>query len=143
MEIYTDGSARPNPGPGGSGIVIIKNNELIAKISIKSESITTNNQMELNAVICAFDYISKNVNVDLFTDSQYVQKGLTEWSNNWIKNGWKTSTNEPVKNAEQWKKLIELRKNFPLVKIKWIKAHNGHIWNTLADELAGAWSTDL
>nr|QBK87883.1 MAG: ribonuclease H [Marseillevirus LCMAC202] len=132
---YTDGSASPNPGPGGAGSVILCNDKVIAEL-VHTGGNTTNNRMELYALIMTYPHLPTDESVTLYTDSQYVQKGLTEWIHGWIKRNWQTSAKKPVKNKELWQQLIVLRNEYPNVKIEWIKAHNGHKWNERADELA-------
>ena len=134
-EAYIDGSADPNPGPGGAGAVILCNGEIVTKL-IHAGGKTTNNQMELYALIMTFPHLPKDEPVILYTDSEYVQKGLTEWIHCWIKRGWRTAAKKPVKNKELWQRLLVLQGERPNVKIKWIKAHSGHKWNDFADELA-------
>lgn len=134
--VYTDGSANPNPGPGGAGAIILYKNEQYIELS-HCGGLTTNNQMELYALIMTFPWLPKDTSIWLYTDSEYVQKGLNCWCKNWIRNGWKTANNKDVKNKELWQRLITLQKEYPLVSIRWIKAHNGHKWNERADQLAG------
>lgn len=133
--IYTDGSCHGNPGPGGWGVYIEKGNvgkdiELYGK-----SSYTTNNQMELRAAIVATQLIINNEEVTIYTDSQYVIKGITEWIIGWKKNGWKTSQKKPVKNVELW---VELDKGMTGKKINWVwvKGHDNNPGNSKADELA-------
>ena len=133
--VYTDGSASPNPGPGGAGSVILFKNKVIVEL-VHAGGKTTNNRMELYALIMTFPHLPNNVPVTLYTDSEYVQKGINEWIANWIKRGWRTAGNKPVQNQELWKELLNLQKRHPQVTIKWIKAHSGHKWNDRADELA-------
>ncbi len=133
--VYTDGSASPNPGPGGAGAVILYNDQVVVEL-VHTGGQTTNNKMELYALIMTFPNLPKNESVTLFTDSEYVQKGITEWSSGWIKRGWRTAAKKPVKNKELWQELIALQRNYPNVTIKWIKAHAGHKWNEHADKLA-------
>lgn len=135
LKVYTDGSARPNPGPGGAGAVIVDDDVAIIEL-VHAGGETTNNRMELYALIMTYPHLPKDKPVTLYTDSQYVQKGLTEWIDNWLRHDWKTSAGKPVKNDDLWRKLLKLRKEFPNVKISWIKAHNGHKWNEHADKLA-------
>ncbi len=132
---YTDGSCRPNPGPGGAGAVILYNNKVFLQL-VHAGGETTNNRMELYALIMTYPYLPKESPAIIHTDSQYVQKGLTEWINGWIQRRWRTSTGKPVKNEALWRQLLKLRKERPKVKIEWIKAHAGHEWNERADELA-------
>jgi ribonuclease HI len=128
--IYTDGSASPNPGPGGAGVVILKDDVVIKEL-IHSGGQTTNNRMELQAVIMALQWTAIKDPVNIFTDSQYVQKGLTEWIPIWKKRNWKK-----VKNDDLWRQLDQLWTTHQNVQIKWVKAHAGHTWNERADQLA-------
>lgn len=130
-EIYTDGSARPNPGPGGAGVVIVHNGKLVAELAHAGGKFTTNNRMELLAMILAYKLLPKGVPATVHTDSQYVQRGLTEWIDGWIAKGWKK-----VLNPELWQELLEHKKANPQVEIKWVKAHAGNKWNEYADMLA-------
>jgi ribonuclease HI len=97
---------------------------------------TTNNKMELHALIMTFPHLPHDEPVILFTDSQYVQKGLTEWTKGWVKRGWLTASGGRVKNREQWQELLRLAGEYPNVEVRWVKAHNGDRWNERADELA-------
>jgi len=154
LEIYTDGSSLGNPGPGGWGVVIINNEEPTSTtggLKIKNdielgggEKNTTNNRMELQAVIEAFKYISTlkdQINeikkVNIFADSNYVLLGITSWVNNWEKNGWRTANKKEVLNQDLWKELIILVRIYGN-KINWgkVKGHSGHIYNDKADEIA-------
>ena len=142
---YTDGSSSPNPGPGGAGSVILKDGKVYAELT-HTGGLTTNNKMELYAVIMTFPHLPKDKPAILYTDSQYVQKGLTEWVCGWVKRNWKTAGGQAVKNQELWQRLLKLQKEYPKVEIKWIKAHQdklplaerieGWEWNVRADELA-------
>lgn len=136
-EIWTDGACKGNPGKGGWGVVI-KRGKSIVKLS-GSQAVSTNNQMELQAAIEALKYISKNTNINndvhITTDSTYVKNGITEWIKAWVSNGWKTKQRKPVKNVGLWKELDILNKKYH-VKWHWVKAHNGHPENTMADKLA-------
>ena len=120
IKIYTDGSCLNNPGNGGWA-AIINDNEIIKKIS-GSVKDTTNNKMELMAPIMALQEIDKNNEIEIYTDSQYVRLGITEWIHKWIKNNWQTSKKEPVKNKELWMQLYELTKSYK-IKWIWVKAH--------------------
>lgn len=133
--VYTDGSASPNPGPGGAGVVYVKDSKVIKKLVHKGGE-TTNNRMELFAVIMSFKYINKQEETIIYTDSSYVQKGITDWIKKWIKNDWKTSNKKDVKNKDLWIKLHERLEKHDNVKIQWIKGHNSDKWNDIADELA-------
>ena len=133
IKIYTDGSCLNNPGNGGWA-AIINDNEIIKKIS-GSVKDTTNNRMELMAPIMALQEIDKNNEIEIYTDSQYVRLGVTEWIHKWIKNNWQTSKKEPVKNKELWMQLYELTKSYK-IKWIWVKAHAGNALNEEVDLLA-------
>jgi ribonuclease HI len=132
-EIYTDGACRGNPGRGGWGAVLrYKGHE---KTLYGAEPLTTNNRMELMAAICALESLKRPCRVRLTTDSQYVQKGITEWMVNWKRNGWKTAAKKPVKNADLWLRLDTAISGHQ-IQWEWVKGHSGHPENELADELA-------
>ena len=133
IKIYTDGSCLNNPGNGGWA-AIININGVIKKIS-GSVKDTTNNKMELMAPIKALQEIKGNEQIEIFTDSQYVKLGITDWVHKWIKNNWQTSKKESVKNKELWVQLYELN-NLCDVKWIWVKAHAGNILNEEVDLLA-------
>ena len=133
IEIYTDGSCLEKPGNGGWA-AIIKINENKKKIS-GSEKNTTNNRMELLATINALKSINSDEEINIFTDSQYVKLGITEWINTWVKNNWKTSKKEDVKNKDLWTELYNLNRTLK-VKWVWIKAHAGNPLNEEVDLLA-------
>lgn len=133
IKIYTDGSCLNNPGNGGWA-AIINDNEIIKKIS-GSVKDTTNNKMELMTPIMALQEIDKNNEIEIYTDSQYVRLGITEWIHKWIKNNWQTSKKEPVKNKELWMQLYELTKSYK-IKWIWVKAHAGNALNEEVDLLA-------
>ena len=133
IEIYTDGSCLENPGNGGWA-AIINDDGKIEKIS-GSEKNTTNNRMELMAPIAALSKITKKNKVQIFTDSQYVKMGITNWIHNWIKNNWQTSKKEDVKNKDLWLNLYELTQSHD-VEWHWVKAHAGNTLNEEVDALA-------
>ena len=133
IEIYTDGSCLENPGNGGWA-AIIKINENKKKIS-GSEKNTTNNRMELLATINALKSINSDEEINIYTDSQYVKLGITEWINSWVKNNWKTSKKEDVRNKDLWTELYNLNKTLN-IKWIWIKAHAGNPLNEEVDLLA-------
>ena len=133
IKIYTDGSCLKNPGNGGWA-AIINDNENIKNIS-GSEKNTTNNRMELMAPIQALKNIDPKNEIEIYTDSKYVKLGITEWINTWIKNSWKTSKKEDVKNKDLWLKLYNLDKSLN-VKWNWVKAHAGDALNEEVDLLA-------
>ena len=133
IKIYTDGSCLNNPGNGGWA-AIINDSGKILKIT-GSEKNTTNNKMELMAPINALQKINKEKKIEIYTDSKYVKLGITEWIKKWIKNNWKTSKKEDVKNKELWMQLYELTKSFE-IEWKWVKAHAGDPVNEEVDYLA-------
>ncbi len=128
VEIFTDGSALGNPGPGGwCAILRYKTNE---KVISGGENHTTNNRMELKAVIEALKSLKTPCEIDLFSDSTYVLKGINEWMENWIKRNFKN-----VKNEDLWKEFLEVSKNHK-ININWIKGHSGHKENEICDKIA-------
>jgi ribonuclease HI len=133
IEVYTDGSCLENPGNGGWA-AIINDDGKIEKIS-GSEKNTTNNRMELMAPIAALSKITKKKKVQIFTDSQYVKMGITNWIHNWIKNNWQTSKKEDVKNKDLWLNLYKLTQSHD-VEWHWVKAHAGNTLNEEVDALA-------
>ncbi len=133
VTIYTDGACSGNPGPGGWGAILMSG--VHRKELNGGEAMTTNNKMELQAAIEALAALKRPSKVDLHTDSTYVQNGIKKWIHGWKKNGWRTSDKKPVKNAELWQKLDELRTRHD-VEWHWVKGHAGHPENERADELA-------
>ena len=133
IKIYTDGSCLNNPGNGGWAAIININDD-VKKIS-GSVKDTTNNKMELMAPIKALQEIKGGEQVEIYTDSQYVRLGITDWIHKWIKNNWQTSKKEPVKNRELWVQLHELNNSYD-VKWIWVKAHAGNALNEEVDLLA-------
>jgi len=133
IEIYTDGSCLTNPGNGGWAAIINKDGE-ITKIS-GNEKNTTNNRMELIAPINALKNMDTDSQIKIYTDSQYVKLGITEWINKWVINNWQTSKKEDVKNKDLWIKLYELNKSLS-VEWHWVKAHAGNPMNEEVDLLA-------
>ena len=133
IKIYTDGSCLENPGNGGWA-AIINDNGNTTKIS-GSEKNTTNNRMELIAPINALKDMEDNSQIKLYTDSQYVKLGITEWINKWVINNWQTSKKEDVKNKDLWVELFNLNKSLN-VKWNWVKAHAGNTMNEEVDLLA-------
>ena len=133
VEIYTDGACRGNPGPGGWGVLLIYNEQ---RKELKGAEIeTTNNRMELTASIEALRALNRRCQVKLYTDSQYVRKGITEWLANWKKRNWRTASKQAVKNADLWKQLDELSEQHDIEWI-WVKGHSGDPGNERADGLA-------
>ena len=133
IEIFTDGSCLGNPGPGGyAAILKYKQTE---KILSKGYYKTTNNRMELLAAIVALELLKEACEVQLYSDSQYLRNGITNWIHGWKKNGWKTANKQPVKNVDLWQRLDELVKSHHIEWI-WVKGHAGHIENERCDIIA-------
>jgi ribonuclease HI len=137
IEIYTDGGCSGNPGPGGWAYVIIRDSVLVSEKS-GAEKQTTNNRMELQAVIAALEALSqegeKEEKIVVYTDSQYAQKGMSIWLPEWKKKGWITSDKKPVKNKELWQRLEALAGLFSVSWV-WVKGHAGNKYNERCDEL--------
>lgn len=133
VEVYTDGACSGNPGPGGWGATI-KIEEKTVEI-YGGENNTTNNRMELKAVISALAYLRKKRDIILFTDSKYVMKGIQEWIQKWKTNNWKTSQKKTVKNKDLWVELDSLT-NKHSIQWEWVKGHSGNYGNEIADRLA-------
>ena len=133
IKIYTDGSCLTNPGDGGWAAIIIIDGE--TKEISGSERDTTNNRMELLAPINALKEMKRNEQIEIYTDSQYVKLGITEWINKWVLNNWKTSKKEDVKNKDLWVELYNLNETLD-VKWNWVKAHAGNTMNEKVDQLA-------
>lgn len=137
--IYTDGSSRGNPGPGGYGTVLeyvdTKGNLHTREYSAGYE-LTTNNRMELMGVIVGLEALTKACTVDVYSDSQYVVKAFTEhWIDGWIRKNWKQGTKNPVKNIDLWKRLLEAKRKHQVL-FHWIKGHAGHPQNERCDRLS-------
>lgn len=133
VEIFTDGACRGNPGPGGWGVWLVSGRH--EKELFGGEANTTNNRMELTAVIEALQVLNRPCRVILHTDSQYVQKGITEWIHNWKARGWRTAGKKLVKNADLWQVLDEAVQRHE-IEWHWVKGHAGHEGNEKADQLA-------
>jgi len=133
VTIYSDGACSGNPGPGGWGAFLISANS--SKEIYGFELHTTNNRMELLAAIKALEALKTACIVDLYTDSKYVQMGISSWINTWLKNNWYTSSKKPVKNVDLWQNLFSLI-NFHDVKWYWVKGHSNDKYNAIADSLA-------
>ena len=135
IEIYTDGACKGNPGPGGWG-VLLKHGSTEKEL-FGGETSTTNNRMELMAVIQALTALKKPCDVTLYLDSQYVLKGITEWVPGWKAKGWRTASKQPVKNVELWQQLDQLVKDSGhRIDWRWVRGHNGDPGNERADALA-------
>ncbi|MBP54572.1 MAG: ribonuclease HI [Marinobacter sp.] len=131
--LYTDGACKGNPGPGGWGVVLRYGDA--NKMLHGGEANTTNNRMELMAAIQGLKALRRACDVELYTDSQYVRKGITEWMTGWKRNGWKTAAKKPVKNEDLWRELDDEVARHK-VNWHWVKGHSGNPDNELADELA-------
>ena len=131
--IYTDGACKGNPGPGGWGAILTRGP--VEKELFGGEALTTNNRMELTAVIEALTALKRPSDVALYTDSQYVRQGIMTWIHNWKKNGWKTSDRKPVKNADLWQTLDRLAAKHKIAW-HWVKGHADNPGNLRADALA-------
>lgn len=131
-DVYTDGSCLGNPGPGGWGVVSVD-----FKLC-DGQSNTTNNRMEMTAIVKALEECLKkgHLEVCVYTDSNYVKQGITQWVHNWKRNEWKTSSGGDVKNKELWIEIDTLRSKLREVQFKWVKAHNGNPLNEEVDKLA-------
>lgn len=133
VEIYTDGACRGNPGPGGWGALLRAGR---AEKELRgAERSTTNNRMELTAVIRALEALRRPSEVRVYTDSQYVQKGISQWIAGWKRRGWRTAERKPVKNEDLWRRLEALAARHR-VEWRWVKGHAGHDGNERADALA-------
>ena len=140
VNLYTDGACKGSPGPGGWGVVIIKNGKPVDEI-YGGETNTTNNRMELLAVIHGLNQIEKADMVRVNTDSMYVKNGITSWINKWVENGWKTAAKKDVANKDLWLKLqsiVETRK----ITWNWVRGHSGDAGNERADFLANKGVSD-
>jgi ribonuclease HI len=137
LKIYTDGGCSGNPGPGGWAYVMTNNTGIIAE-KWGAEKNTTNNRMELSAVIAALEALPSLAlspgKVTVYTDSQYVQKGITQWIHSWKQNSWMTSGKKPVKNKDLWQRLDKLSGSFPLAWM-WVKGHAGDELNERCDQM--------
>ncbi len=139
IKIYTDGSCIGNPGKGGWAAIILENKK--QKIISGSESYTTNNRMELIAVIKALKFVKKK-ELSIITDSQYVKNGIEVWIFKWKKNGWMTAEKKPVKNKDLWLMLEKLAKN-KKIKWEWVKGHSSDKFNNKVDEIARSQANNI
>ena len=140
VTIYTDGSCQGNPGPGGWAALLMCDGK--EKMLTGCQDNTTNNRMELQAAISALLALKGSQEVDLWTDSQYVRLGITQWIKGWEKNGWKNSQKKEVKNKDLWQDLI-YQTNRHTVNWHWVKGHSGHEYNERVDEAAKEAIKDL
>jgi len=132
--VFTDGSASPNPGPGGWGVVWVVDDEIVAQKSGRDPD-TTNNRMELMALIEAVKLVPESTPATLYSDSNLAVRTINEWAAGWKRRGWKRKTG-PVENLDLVRELFELVQGRPELELHWIKAHVGHRWNEYADRLA-------
>jgi ribonuclease HI len=135
--VFTDGGARPNPGRGGWGVVIVQDNQIVAH-RCGHHPETTNNRMELTALIEAYKLLPEDAEINIYSDSNLCVQTVNEWAANWKKRGWRKKDGE-IKNLELVQELYELALAHPKAKLQWIKAHNGWRWNEYVDVLASAW----
>lgn len=133
IEMYTDGACKGNPGPGGWGVLM--RYQGVEKRLFGAEKLTTNNRMELMAAIKGLEALKRSHPVDLYTDSQYLKKGMMEWRFQWKRSNWRNSKKEPVKNADLWQRLDELAGQYE-IHWHWVRGHTGHPENEEADRLA-------
>jgi len=133
VEIYTDGACRGNPGPGGWGVLLLANGT--ERELCGGEIETTNNRMELTAAIRGLEALKRTCRVVVYTDSEYVRRGISEWLENWKRKGWKTASRKPVKNADLWHDLDDLAARHDVLW-QWVKGHSGNPGNERADLLA-------
>uniref|UniRef100_A0A7C3IJE8 Ribonuclease H n=1 Tax=Gracilinema caldarium TaxID=215591 RepID=A0A7C3IJE8_9SPIR len=137
--VFTDGGCSGNPGPGGWAYLIVSESQGVIDEKWGAERLTTNNRMELSAAVAALEAVLANSSlrsspITLYTDSQYVQKGISTWILGWKRNGWKTSNKDPVKNQDLWQKLDQLGNSLH-VEWRWVKGHAGHEYNERVDKL--------
>ncbi len=135
--VFTDGSASPNPGPGGWGVVWVENGEILSERHGHDPD-TTNNRMELRALIEAFTMLPEDAAVSVYTDSRLCVNTITQWAPGWERRGWKKKSG-PIMNLELVQELLALYRAHPACELRWIAAHAGHRWNEYADSLATAW----
>ena len=136
--VFTDGGSQPNPGPGGWGVVHVVEGSIVHEASGHDPD-TTNNRMELTALIQAYTLLPENADITVFSDSEICVKTVNEWAKAWEKRGWRRSSG-PIKNLELVQELYRLSLKHPKVKLSWLKAHNGWKWNEYADTLSTEWA---
>lgn len=137
IELYTDGACSGNPGPGGWAFILRHPASASEREASGGEAATTNNRMELRAVIEGLSLLTRRSRVDLFSDSQYVLKGLKEWMESWKRRGWTTADKKPVKNRDLWERLDELKGGHD-IRFHWVRGHSEHPENERCDQLAVA-----
>lgn len=136
--VFTDGASEGNPGPGGWGAVLVVDGQVVAE-DYGSDAHTTNNRMELRAMIAGLEMLPADTETDVYTDSQLVVNILTKWADGWKARGWKKKSPGPIANLELVQRAYELTNQKPNARIRWIKAHSGFRWNEYADSLATAY----
>lgn len=140
--VFTDGASEGNPGPGGWGAVYVVDSEVVAE-AMGSDPYTTNNKMELTAMISGLNMLTTDAEVDVYTDSKLIVDTLTSWAAGWEANGWKKKSSGPIKNLELVQEAYRLARQRPGVKIRWIRAHSGNRWNEYADSLATSYRREV
>ena len=133
VEMYTDGACRGNPGPGGWGVLLLAKGR--EREICGGEPATTNNRMELTAAIRGLEALKRRCQIIVYTDSEYVRRGIDEWLVNWKQRGWKTAAKKPVKNEDLWRQLEEVSRRHD-IQWRWVRGHDGNPGNERADELA-------
>jgi ribonuclease HI len=136
--LFTDGGSRPNPGPGGWAAVLVENDKIIKQI-YGHERDTTNNRMELTALIEGLKLLSPGQSADVYSDSELCVNTITKWAAAWERNNWKRKTG-PIKNLDLVQEVYRLYKERPELRVSWVKAHNGWRWNEYADSLSAEWT---
>ena len=140
--IFTDGASEGNPGPGGWGAVYVVDGQVVDE-AMGSEGHTTNNRMELTAMIAGLRMAPADSEVDIYTDSQLVVNTLNTWAKGWEARGWTKKSSGPIANLELVKEAYQLTKERPHARIQWIRAHSGYTWNEYADSLATSYRRDI
>ncbi|MFO1027651.1 MAG: ribonuclease HI [Acetobacteraceae bacterium] len=135
VEIWTDGGAKPNPGPGGWGAILRYRG--VEKELSGADADTTNNRMELTAAAMALEALTRPCQVVLHTDSQYLKNGITRWIHGWVRKNWRGAAGDPVANMDLWQRILDANKKHT-VEWRWVRGHSGHDMNERADELATA-----
>jgi ribonuclease HI len=138
--VFTDGASEGNPGPGGWGAVLVVDGEIAGEV-MGSDGYTTNNKMELTAMIAGLKMLPRDADIDVYTDSKLIVDTLNDWAKKWRANGWKKKSG-PVANLELVKEAFALAEERPNVRVKWIRAHSGYRWNEYADSLATSYRRD-
>lgn len=138
--VFTDGASEGNPGPGGWGAVLVVDGEIVSE-ALGTDGYTTNNKMELTAMIAGLKMLPKDADIDVYTDSKLVVDTLNDWARKWRANGWKKKSG-PVANLALVKEALVLFEERPNVRVKWIRAHSGYRWNEYADSLATSYRRD-